>query len=313
MKNIFKILCCSLLVVSFSCKDSDNVIDDVLAYETGAILRTISVENAVLNASDPSSSFIVTVEEQDEEDGALMQEVRVYVQLRDLTTEYTTAATGDLLAKTIPASDFSTGPVGLPRTTVNLTFGEAAAALGLTLDEQNGYNPGDVFIVKLELLLTDGRVFGASSAAGIITGGYFSSPFQYNALLTCSPMPGTYVIDMYDNYGDGWQTGNYAHGVSIDIDGVVTEVAMCSQWGTYEFECTPTTDGFYAQGTVEVPVGTGTANWSFEGDSYGEIAFVVTAPDGTIAFAGPSGQNPPAADDYGTMPAGLLPIAVCAQ
>tara|TARA_B100000768_G_scaffold51394_1_gene50048 strand:+ start:134 stop:1075 length:942 start_codon:yes stop_codon:yes gene_type:complete len=313
MKNIFKILCCSLLVVSFSCKDSDNVIDDVLAYETGAILRTISVENAVLNASDPSSSFIVTVEEQDEEDGALLQEVRVYVQLRDLTTEYTTAATGDLLAKTIPASDFSTGPVGLPRTTVNLTFGEAAAALGLSLDEQNGYNPGDVFIVKLELLLTDGRVFGASSAAGIITGGYFSSPFQYNALLTCSPMPGTYVIDMYDNYGDGWQTGNYAHGVSIDIDGSVTEVAMCSQWGTYEFECFPTADGYYAQGTVEVPVGTGTANWSFEGDQYGEIAFVVTAPDGTIAFAGPSGQNPPTADDYGMTPAGLLPIAVCAQ
>ena len=313
MKNIFKILCCSLLVVSFSCQESDNTIDNVLAYETGAILRTISVENAVLNASDPSSSFIVTVEEQDEEDGALLQEVNVYVQLRDLTTDYTTAATGDLLAKTIAASEFSTGPLGLPRTTVNLTFAEAAAALGLSLDEQNGYNPGDVFIVKLELVLTDGRIFGASSAAGIITGGYFSSPFQYNALLTCSPMPGTYVIDMYDNYGDGWQTGNYAHGVSIDIDGVVTEVAMCSQWGTYEFVCVPTADGYYAQGTVEVPVGTGTANWSFEGDQYGEIAFVVTAPDGSIAFAGPSGENPPTAADYGQTPGGLLPIAVCAQ
>jgi hypothetical protein len=50
MKNIFKILICSLLMVSFSCKDSDNTIDDVLDYETGAILRTISVENAVLNS-----------------------------------------------------------------------------------------------------------------------------------------------------------------------------------------------------------------------------------------------------------------------
>ena len=156
-------------------------------------------------------------------------------------------------------------------------------------------------------------VFGASSASGIITGGFFSSPFQYNALLTCSPMPGTYVVDMYDNYGDGWQTGNYAHGISIDMDGVVTEVAMCSQWGTYEFPCVATADGYYAQATVEVPVGTGTANWSFEGDQYGEIAFVVTAPDGSIAFSGPSGQNPPTADDYGTTAGGLLPIAVCAQ
>jgi len=289
-------------MVSFSCQESDNTIDTVLDYETGAILRTISVENAVLNASDPSSAFVVTVEEQDEQDGALLESVNVYVELRDLTTDYTTPATGDNLAMSIPASEFTTGPVGLPRTTVNLTFGDAAAALGLSLDEQNGYNPGDVFIVKLEVVLSDGRVFGASSASGIITGGFFSSPFQYNALLTCSPMPGTYVIDMYDNYGDGWQTGNYAHGISIDMDGVVTEVAMCSQWGTYEFPCVATSDGYYAQATVEVPVGTGTANWSFEGDQYGEIAFV-----------GPSGQNPPTADDYGTTAGGLLPIAVCAQ
>jgi hypothetical protein len=313
MKNIFKILICSLLMVSFSCQDSENTIDTVLDYETGAVLRTISVENAVLNASDPSSAFVVTVEEQDEQDGALLESVNVYVALRDLTTDYTTPATGDNLAMSIPASEFTTGPVGLPRTTVNLTFGDAAAALGLSLDEQNGYNPGDVFIVKLEVVLSDGRVFGASSASGIITGGFFSSPFQYNALLTCSPMPGTYVVDMYDNYGDGWQTGNYAHGISIDMDGVVTEVAMCSQWGTYEFPCVATADGYYAQATVEVPVGTGTANWSFEGDQYGEIAFVVTAPDGSIAFSGPSGQNPPTADDYGTTAGGLLPIAVCAQ
>jgi len=313
MKNIFKTLICSLLLVSFSCQDSENTIDNVLDYETGAILRTISVENAVLNASDPSSAFVVTVEEQDEQDGALLESVNVYVELRDLTTDYTTPATGDNLAMSIPASEFTTGPVGLPRTTVNLTFGDAAAALGLSLDEQNGYNPGDVFIVKLEVVLTDGRSFGPSSASGIITGGFFSSPFQYNALLTCSPMPGTYVVDMYDNYGDGWQTGNYAYGLSVDIDGVLTQVAMCSQWGTYEFDCEPTADGYYAQATIEIPEGTSTANWSFEGDQYGEIAFVVTAPDGSIAFARPSGQNPPTADDYGTTAGGLLPIAVCAN
>jgi len=240
MKNIFKILICSLLMVSFSCQDSENTIDTVLDYETGAILRTISVDSQLLNASDPNSLFSVTIEEQDEQDGGLLQEVRVLVELRDLTTDFTTPATGEVLVQTIPASEFSPGPVGLPRTQVNMAFGDAAAALGLPLDPETGYNPGDIFVVKLELVLTDGRVFGASSAAGIITGGFFSSPFQYNALLTCSPMPGTYVVDMYDNYGDGWQTGNYAYGLSVDIDGVLTQVAMCSQWGTYEFDCEPT-------------------------------------------------------------------------
>ena len=78
MRNIFKFLFASLLVVS--CVDSENTIDTVLDYETGAILRTISVNNAVLNSSDPNSTFSVTVEEQDEADGALFAQVNVYVQ-----------------------------------------------------------------------------------------------------------------------------------------------------------------------------------------------------------------------------------------
>ena len=87
MRNIFKFLFASLFVVTFSCVDSENVIDTVLDYETGAILRTISVNNAVLNSSDPTSTFSVTVEEQDEADGALFAQVNVYAQLKDLTPD----------------------------------------------------------------------------------------------------------------------------------------------------------------------------------------------------------------------------------
>ena len=306
MKNIFKILICSLLMVSFSCQDSENTIDTVLDYETGAILRTISVDSQLLNASDPNSLFSVTIEEQDEQDGGLLQEVRVLVELRDLTTDFTTPATGEVLVQTIPASEFSTGPVGLPRTQVNMAFGDAAAALGLPLDPQTGYNPGDIFVVKLELVLTDGRVFGASSAAGIITGGFFSSPFQYNALLTCSPMSGDYTINMFDSYGDGWQTteaGDGGTGLTIDMDGVVTSVAMCSQWGSFDFECTPTSDGYTASTTVNIPAGTQSAIWNFPGDYYGEISVQIIAPNGVVAYESETG---------GTI-TGLLPIAVCEQ
>ena len=306
MKNIFKILICSLLMVSFSCQDSENTIDTVLDYETGAILRTISVDSQLLNASDPNSLFSVTIEEQDEQDGGLLQEVRVLVELRDLTTDFTTPATGEVLVQTIPASEFSTGPVGLPRTQVNMAFGDAAAALGLPLDPQTGYNPGDIFVVKLELVLTDGRVFGASSAAGIITGGFFSSPFQYNALLTCSPMSGDYTINMFDSYGDGWQTteaGDGGAGLTIDMDGVVTSVAMCSQWGSYDFECTPTNDGYTATAIVNIPAGTQSAIWNFPGDYYGEISVQIVAPNGVVAYESETG---------GTI-TGLLPIAVCEQ
>ena len=306
MKNIFKILICSLLMVSFSCQDSENTIDTVLDYETGAILRTISVDSQLLNASDPNRLFSVTIEEQDEQDGGLLQEVRVLVELRDLTTDFTTPATGEVLVQTIPASEFSPGPVGLPRTQVNMAFGDAAAALGLPLDPETGYNPGDIFVVKLELVLTDGRVFGASSAAGIITGGFFSSPFQYNALLTCSPMSGDYTINMFDSYGDGWQTtagGDGGEGLTIDMDGVVTSIAMCSQWGSYDFECTPTNDGYTATAIVNIPVGTQSAIWNFPGDYYGEISVQIIAPNGVVAYESETG---------GTI-TGLLPIAVCEQ
>lgn len=122
MRNIFKFLFASLFVVTFSCVDSENTIDTVLDYETGAVLRTISVNNAVLNSSDASSTFNVTVEEQDEEDGALFKQVNVYCQLKDLTDG--NDSTDFVLVTSIDASTFSTGPVGLPRGDVVMTFGD---------------------------------------------------------------------------------------------------------------------------------------------------------------------------------------------
>ena len=301
MRNIFKFLFASLFVVTFSCADSENTIDTVLDYETGAILRTISVNNAVLNSSDPMSTFSVTVEEQDEADGALFQQVNVYCQLRDLTDG--NDSTDFMLVTSIPASDFATGPVGLPRGDVNMTFGDAAAAMGVGPSQ---YSPGDVFVVGLEVVLTDGRSYDWTSAAGIITGGFFSSPFKYNALLTCSPMPGDYTVYMTDSYGDGWQTtsgGDGGQGLEIDMDGVVTSVALCSQWGTYPFTCTPN-DGFEGTAIVTIPVGTESALWTFPGDYYGEIGFEITGPNGQVAYS---------ALDPGSATVGLLPVAICAQ
>ena len=303
MRNIFKFLFASLFVVTFSCADSENTIDTVLDYETGAILRTISVNNAVLNSSDPMSTFSVTVEEQDEADGALFQQVNVYCQLRDLTDG--NDSTDFMLVTSIPASDFATGPVGLPRGDVNMTFGDAAAAMGVGPSQ---YSPGDVFVVGLEVVLTDGRSYDWTSAAGIITGGFFSSPFKYNALLTCSPMPGDYTVYMTDSYGDGWQTtsgGDGGQGLEINMDGVITSVAMCSMWGTYDFACTqPNAAYTEATAVVTIPVGTESALWTFPGDYYGEIGFEITGPNGQVAY---SALTP------GSATVGLLPVAICAQ
>lgn len=317
MKNIFKNLAIlSVLVITFSCNTSPNNIIYELDPNAihGAVLRTIDIGNILLNSSDPNSTFEVTVEEQDIEDGALMESVDVYVSFRDLTPDNGTTAANEALIKTIDPSAFSVGPVGLPRTTVSVTFSEAATAMGLSASD---YYPGDVFVIELRLNLTDGRTFGAESSTNVLTGVYFNSPFKYNALLTCSPKPGDYTVKMWDVFGDGWQTndGNGGNGIQVDMDGTVVEVGMCSYWDSSPYPCTtwPAGQGpgecgsSYCftgpvEATVTVPEGTQVAKWNFPGDAYGEIKFEIYAPDGTLLFS---------SGDYGNTGAGLLTVTNC--
>ena len=313
MKNIFKIFLATLLVFSFdSCEDSNTVVDQVVAdTQAGAILRTISdpSNSNVLNSSDSESFFSQMVEAQDEKDGALLESVDVFVSIRDLSPDNGVTVAGDFFIKTMPASAFTTGPVGLPRAVAKATFGEATTAMGLS---SNDYAPGDLYVFELRLNLTDGRTYGAADAAGIITGGYWASPYKYNAALVCSPVPGDYKIDMHDNYGDGWQSaGNGGPGITVtltDASGAetVVEFGMCSAYADASFlgaggaDCVPN-DGSNATTTVTVPAGTGTAIWEFPGDAYGEISFEIYAPNGDLLLAVGEGEGSP----------GLLPVTNC--
>jgi hypothetical protein len=312
MKNIFKIFLATLLVFSFnSCGDSDTVVDGVVSDTlAGATLRTIADDSNsnVLNSSDPASFWSQVIEEQDEESGALLESVDIFVSIRDLSPDNGATTADDFLIKTIPAADFTTGPVGLPRATASATFAEATAAMGLN-DTQ--YAPGDLYVFEVRLNLTDGRIYGAKDAAGIITGGYWASPYKYNAALVCSPEPGDYTIDMHDSYGDGWQTngGNGGAGITVtltDASGneTVVEFGMCTQYADGSFlnigNCTPNS-GYDATTVVTVPAGTATAIWNNPGDQYGEISFEIYAPDGTLLLAVGLGEGTP----------GLLPVTNC--
>lgn len=303
----------ALAFVFTSCDtDSDNTIDSVLEeVGTGAILRTLSVNNATLNSSEPDTEFSVTVEEQDEQDGDLLESVDVLVSIQDMSPDNGTTVAEDFLVKSYTADQFEDGPFGLPRATLNATFGESANAMNLTSDD---YAPGDVFVYELRLNLTDGRSFGADSAAGIITGGFFASPFTYSALILCSPQPGVYQVDMHDSYGDGWQTddGNGGSGITVDIDGVIVEIGMCTPYsGGNDYDCTPwpdtisdpTSEFTDATAFVTIPEGTESALWTFPGDFYGEISFEVYGPGGELLYAGAQGETGP----------GLLPITLCAE
>tara|TARA_S200000501_G_C20841996_1_gene752028 strand:- start:1513 stop:2439 length:927 start_codon:yes stop_codon:yes gene_type:complete len=308
MKNIFKLLfTASILLFAYGCTtDGEHLAsyDHSGEVEYGAVLRTITdmPSNNLINTSFDDSAFIVTVEEQDIEDGDLLQEMRISVVYDDYTPD-NGITEASALVQSVSASEFYTDTeFGFPRYDINVSWGSMKAALGF---EGSEFLPGDIVRVELTLELTDGRVFGPESASSQVSSGFFSSPFAYNALLACSPQSGEYLLYGWDGYGDGWQSD----GIEICIDGDCTYFTIPA--------------GNYNEGSITVPEGTSEMTVSWPGDTWpNEVLFLIVAPDGTqFAFRGAEENllysNGLYDDDVyaisSLMSPGLLPVAVCAN
>jgi hypothetical protein len=124
----------------------------------------------------------------------------------------------------------------------------------------------------------------------------------------CPPQPGEYRVVMHDSYGDGWQTngGLGGNGITIDVDGVIQEVGMCTPYEANPYDnCTPSADGFDADedAIVTIPEGAIKATWTFPGDAYGEISFEIYGPGGELLLE----------SGVGEAGAGVLGVTLCAQ
>ena len=199
MKNIFKYsLLLGLIVSISSCSTDDKVVDEVLNGVTnGAVLRTIAINSNELPIGVAEAAFSVEVEEQDNQDGALLQSVDVFATFADNSADdgdTTGANFNEFSLGTIDASAFAPGPFGLPRTTITYSLDALNAGANLSPSQLFG---GDTFTIRLSLNLTDGRVFSVDETAGVVTGGFFGSPFQYIATVTC-PLDATYAVGTYD-------------------------------------------------------------------------------------------------------------------
>ena len=120
----------------------------------------------------------------------------------------------------------------------------------------------------------------------------------------CAWIPGVYTINMVDTYGDGWQTdgGNGGSGIQVTIDGVVTEVGMCTPYEASPYAgCVEGPDS--ATVTVEIPVGAQSVQWWFPGDWWGEIAFEILDPDGVSVYKVGGGEGE----------AGFMDFQVCSN
>jgi hypothetical protein len=257
--NILKLMTFSIAIFMVACQESDNAIDAVFNGTTkGAIIRTVSLNSGEFNSYDLNSAFDVDIEVQDEENGGLMEKVNVYLGFKGT----------EVLAKTLTASSFTAGPFGLPRANIRITLSDAIAALGLTSSQYTG---GDALPVRLELVLTDGRVFSGDDASGSLQGSYFSSPFKYNTVIKCIPnsaIPGIYTINMVDSYGDGWNGAS----VDVTIDGTTTSYTVTESQGAN------------ATHVVTIPDGTSTMSFAYTNGAWdSEASYVIsyTKLDGT--------------------------------
>ncbi len=284
MKKQYIILSAIMIGFSFSCKEPENTIYDVLDdFSTGAILRTIRVNSNEVNTFDRSTFLEIEIEAQDEENGGLVDRVEVYLDFEDNTEENDTTKKAEMLFKTIPASEFTEGEFGFPRTTVRVTFQEAIESLNLLDSEFIAGDAigGDAIEVRLALFLNDGRSFSLDQRTGSLQGSFFNSPYQYKSTIKCiplQPVAGTYKIEMIDlsKFGDGWNGAK----IELTIDGNTSEFTL--------------EDGRSGEAEFIVPEGTSNLNLEFKkgannGDKDDEIQLRIIAPNGDIAYRdGPS-------------------------
>lgn len=276
MKKITYSLGFVLYLLVFSCQKPNNTVNFVLDnYQSGAVLRTISASGEYNFYAPGESTFKLTIEEHDKQNGALMKNVEVYLSFNGGTEK---------LHQTIAPSEFTTGPVGLPRIDLSISFAQAIATLGLSSGQYKG---GDKFDIRLQLNLTDGRSYSAGDVTGSLTGSYFKSPYKYTKIIKCIPIsaiPGIYTIEMIDSYGDGW------NGASIDvtIDGVTTSYSISADQKDKNTV------------TITIPESASTMTFSFtSGEFDSEVTYSIkfTNLDGTNAQTAISDGPSPAAGE----------------
>lgn len=300
-KVIFSVLC---LAIVYSCEYDESPLDeDIVAQNTGAVLTTISTVGSTINKNFPSESSIEsTVLFNDFIDNETMESVDVYVLFQDTSpVDGEIFSIPEALVETIPASDFVVGESGFPENTYTLTGETMLNALNLDVGLIDG---GDRFTLRYDLNLTDGRSFSAADTGINVQGPSHQSPFRYGATVVCiaPPPAGTWTIDMADSYGDGWQPASSSGGgpgITITLDsGAIIGLGLCTPYETPGYDCVP--ESSEGSDTFEIPAGTESADFVFNGDFWGEMSFQIYAPSGNLVATG----------EIGT-PAGPIALNLC--
>ncbi|MFT5890479.1 MAG: hypothetical protein ACI9Y7_000571 [Dokdonia sp.] len=316
MKNLYKYVFMGILALGLgSCDDDEENVTVVVqdTVETGAVLRTIQIINNEFPLEQPAD-FSIEIEMQDEFGGDLLQSVDLFGIFADNSEDdgdSTGANFNEFSLGTIDASEFTDGPFGLPRNTITIPNTVLYSLANVT--DANLFG-GDTFVVRASLNLTDGRVFSVNNAGGIITAGFFNSPFQYTVTVTC-PVEDGFGIGDYDLavttgvFPDFGATQDFTEGVYSIVAGegsterIVENVPFLPEFGafvgpiTFNLVCGQTVMPTQSLGGG-VGCGGAVQGGSF-GTNFGAYEFPTGSDDvitlGFIITAGDSGSTCPSA------------------
>lgn len=189
----------TLLVLASCSDDETNAIETVFESDRGAVLRTVAINSGEFELGNPESAISIEIEEQDVEDGNLLDRVNVFVAYRNATT-----TTNETLIQVFEREEFTAGgSQSLPRITLDYSLNTFLDALAIPL---NALQCKDQMLIRLELVLTDGRILSEDDLTAIIAGEgtFFNSPFCYaiNIVEPIAPelFTGTYF---YESVVDG--------------------------------------------------------------------------------------------------------------
>ena len=271
-KNTLYIFCTFLFA---SCLYNDTPLDeDIVAQNTGAVLTTVAVEGGTINKFNPSeSSLKTTVLFNDFGNNDTMESVDILLLFADTTpVNNQLLMIDEILLENIPASAFSKGDSGFPEHQYSIDANTMLSKLGLDASQIDG---GDLFILRYDLKLTDGRSFSTADTGGNVRTTSHNAPFRYSAVVVCLkvPEPGAWTLEMQDVYGDGWNGGS----ITVSIDGNETEYT-CSGASTTEI--------------INIPEGTSRLLFTYNAGQWeGENTYILRDPSGAIVLQDGSGDG----------------------
>jgi len=202
MKKIVLLFAISLVLSSCTGDDQKPAIVVLEEVERGAFLRTLETINSEFDINNLDSEFDIRIQEQDLEDGELMEAVDVYLKFLDNSESGTDYTTNERLIQTFLPTEFGEGAFGLPIKDLRYSFQEL---LDFAQVDHANVACKDQFEIRLDLRLSTGISFSEGNSSGCILGidTFFSSPF-------------TYTVNIVEPIAADLFTGNYVYESVLD-------------------------------------------------------------------------------------------------